>query len=1072
MRRLAVFAFFSVFAVNGFARDLTRYVLILSDPAAAQSRGRVAMEAARVRNVNAHKAVKSELRTRNIAITSETHTLLNAIFVAADSAQLDDLKSIPGVQYVARVPRFHRNLDHAEQLIGVPTGWNLVGGMGNAGAGIKIGIIDTGIESTHPAFHDLTLTPPESFPLCSIATPTQGPAPQTMLDCAQFTNNKIIVARSYVPLVAQGAAASSRPDDYSPRDRTGHGTAVAMAAAGVTNTGPADTITGVAPKAFLGSYKVFGSPGVNDFASADAVIAALEDAFIDGMDIAVLSLGAPSLAGPQDSGQTCGYSAGAPCDPEAAAVQNAVNAGMVVVAAAGNEGDSGLVQPTLGTADSPGDAPNAIAVAATTNSHQWSNLLTVNGIGTIRSLLGGGPSPSDTLNAPLSHTGTVGDPLACNALPAGSLTGTYALVGRGICTFVVKVQNLAAAGAAGAIITNSEGDNSIFVPGSLGGATTIPAAVIGYDDGQNIRAYLAANPQATARMRTILQPFEAGTANQVAAFSSRGPVLGSGALKPDVAAPGTDLYLAAQTYDPNGELYSANGYLVGQGTSFSAPQVAGIAALVKQVNPQFTALQIKSAIVNTATQDVTDNGATASFLATGAGKANAGNAVAANLTANPTSASFGILGAGRLPLTQQILLTNSSASALNVSISLNRRTAENNAHTSIDLPNLIIPAGQSSPINLLLSGTVPSPGIYEGFVLIQGAATTLQIPYLYLVGDGIPANIVSILGDGDDGTVGKAPAEAAIIIKLSDRYGVPIANAPVKFSVVSGGGSLRNQDPSTDIYGLAGASPVLGPVPGTNEYAAAAGGLTTTFTDTARALPTILSKGVVDAAGFQPGVAVAPGSYIAVFGTSLSPVTQTFTTRYLPVSIASVSASFDTPLTSAPGHLYFVTPGQINLQVPWELQGQTSAQMKISVQDSSGNIYNLPLATYSPGIFPIQIGGVNYAAARDQDFKVISPSNPAKQGASIQIYCNGLGPVGNQPATGEPASSTQLSRTLATPTVTIGGFDAPVSFSGLTPTAIGLYQLNVTVPNTGPGTKRVVVTIGGIAGNALNLVVQ
>ena len=184
----------------------------------------------------------------------------------------------------------------------------------------------------------------------------------------------MIVARSYVPLLNSGDPATSTPDDYSPRDRVGHGTATAMAAAGETNTGPSDTITGVAPKAFLGSYKVFGSPGVNDFTSGDAVIEAIEDAFNDGMDIVSMSLGGPALAGPQDSGSTCGLSPGQVCDPEAETVQEAVLQGMVVVVAAGNEGGTrSLSTAALNTVDAPADAPNAIAVTATTNSHGGGN---------------------------------------------------------------------------------------------------------------------------------------------------------------------------------------------------------------------------------------------------------------------------------------------------------------------------------------------------------------------------------------------------------------------------------------------------------------------------------------------------------------------------------------------------------------------------------------------------------------------------------------------------------------------------------------------------------------------------
>src|SRR6185369_13222179 len=107
-------------------------------------------------------------------------------------------------------------------------------------------------------------------------------------------------------------AADSRPDDYSPRDRVGHGTAVASTAAGYSNTGLV-TFSGVAPKAYLGNYKIYGSPEVNDFTTEDVIIQALEDAMKDGMDIVSFSSGAPALTGPTDSGATCGLAAGVPC---------------------------------------------------------------------------------------------------------------------------------------------------------------------------------------------------------------------------------------------------------------------------------------------------------------------------------------------------------------------------------------------------------------------------------------------------------------------------------------------------------------------------------------------------------------------------------------------------------------------------------------------------------------------------------------------------------------------------------------------------------------------------------------
>jgi uncharacterized protein (TIGR03437 family) len=1011
------------------AATLTRYALVLNDPPAAQAGNRDAQEAARLRNIAAHIPVRNALRARGIPVASESHILLNALFVTADDARLPQLQAIPGVRYVARVPRFERTLDRAIQFINVPAAWTSVGGVSNAGAGVKIAIIDSGIESTHPAFQDPGLTPPAGYPVCGIAE-----LPFAALDCTQYTNNKIIVARSYVHMIAKGSgavpAANSRPDDFTPRDHIGHGTAVAMAAAGRTNTGPADTITGVAPKAFLGSYKVFGSPGINDFTSGDAIIAALEDAYYnDGMDIAVLSLGAPALFAPSDSGGTCGAPAGTPCDPEAAAVQNLVNAGMIVVVAAGNEG------PTLASINSPADAPGAIAVGALTNTHNWANQLVVSKPGlsaTYRVLLGGGPAPDPHFLASLSDASTAGDPYACNPLSPGVLTGTYALVLRGTCTFATKVQNLQNAGAAGALIVNNPGDDSVIQPGGLNGVTSIPAALIGYDDGQTLLSQLPAG----AILSPALAPFDVTTGGQVAPFSSLGPSI-TGALKPDTYAVGTDLYLAGQTYDPGGELYTPTGYLVSQGTSFATPQIAGVAALVKQANPKLSPAQIRSAVVDSAS--------------------NAVAAVVANVSASPASASFGVLTAARLPMSVPIQLTNTASAPLSLTLTLDQTPLP-----SLDKSSLTIGAGQSATVNLSVSGTPPAPGLYQGVLTVTGPSSPLKIPYMYVVPSGIPWNLVPLVGNGDTGTAGQPTSEGVVILQLTDRYGVPIANAPVSWSVVAGGGSLLYTDAFTNANGLAGAEPVLGATPGMNDYYAVAGGLTTDFAATGITAPAISTNGVVDAAGFVQGRAVAPGSYIAIFGSNLAPGVQGETTLNLPVSIGPVSVSFDTATASLPGHLEFVAPGQVNVQVPWELQGQTSAQLKVTVQGSPGNLYTLPLAQYAPGIF----------AVVDENGNLVDATHPALQGHNIVIYCNGLGPVSNQPASGDPSPSSPLAQTLTKPTVLFDTQNATVLFSGLTPTSVGLYQINATVPSSGPGVKALSISLGGVSSKPSNILIQ
>ena len=274
---------------------LVDYALVLEDPPVARKvASRAALHGAvaqaqlqRIRS--AQSGVLAELARRKVKVISTAQTLLNAVFVTATREEAAQLAGMPGVVRVVHLPRYKPALDKAVGLVNIPRGRR----RRNGGAGIKIGIIDTGIDQNHPGFQDPSLTPPSGFP--------KGDA--------NYTNNKVIVARSYVAL---DAAVYDTPDDYSPRDHMGHGTAIAMIAAGVQNTGPLATIQGVAPKAFLGNYKIFGSPGVNDYTYAAVLVAALTDAVNDGMDVVTLSLseGDPATYGPLDVDPSCADSSG------------------------------------------------------------------------------------------------------------------------------------------------------------------------------------------------------------------------------------------------------------------------------------------------------------------------------------------------------------------------------------------------------------------------------------------------------------------------------------------------------------------------------------------------------------------------------------------------------------------------------------------------------------------------------------------------------------------------------------------------------------------------------------------
>ena len=1104
MQRRFSLILLSLMAVSAplFAAPKTgSYALVLQDAPAAKARAsKVAppsnrraapeVEAARQQIRQKQSALKSNLKAAGFAVTGSTDTLLNAVFVRADKSDVATLRAMPGVKAVVFLPHMHLQLNAAVNLLDAPNAWNILGGVGSAGAGIKIAIIDTGIDQTHPAFQDPTLSMPTGFPICD-----------TTADCA-FTNNKVIVARSYVALAEAANAVSgesypqySTPDDVSARDRVGHGTAVAMCAGGNTNTGPLGTITGLAPKAYLGNYKVYGSPGIIDFLATEAFLQAMDDAFNDGMDIVSFSSGGPAFSGPLDTGTFCEDELGASeCDVTAYAVETAVSQGMTVVTAAGNSGQSGDIEnsqtsPSYTTVGSPAYAPDSIAVAASGNSHMVDESVQVNGPG-VPSTLQNIPAleddspvpPSGILTATLIDAAKVGDGYACSAFPSNSMTGDIALIERGPvsspCTFAAKLENAESAGAVGVLFFNDGAAGpDVISPDTSESDQGIPAFFIGTSNGQAVKTYV----DSTSGVTVGLDPFTSGftdaiDSNQVTFFSSRGPSLGGG-LKPDVDAPGENIYMAAQSYDPNGELYDPTGYTVADGTSFSTPMVAGIAALVKQYHGSYTPGQIKSAIVNTATADTTDpyvafNGSPSSVLSVGGGKAEATYALQTDVTVEPASLSLGVFGPTTVafaPSTPTLTVTNQSTGSLTLTLSVTRRNPDSATQITLSPATLTLAAGQQRTVTVSFTGSAPAAGIYEGAVNIAGGSQALHVPYLYIMGDGVPAQLYSIAGDEETGTVGMIVPDSVSAFQVIDQYGVPVANLPVAWSA-SAGGSVSNYDSVTNMYGEALATTTLGTTPGSYNFTANISGFTShTFQDAARALPVINSGGVVNAASNAVGNGIAPGSYISLYGVGLADSSGSATTSILPIAINYTSVGFDATNVSVPGALLYVGANQVNVQVPWELAGQSSVQMKVNIEPTIGQLITIPVTTYSPAFFVVN----GIGAAEDLSGNVITASHAAVRGNYISLYGTGLGPVTNQPATGNPALSNPLSNTTTLPTLTVGGQSATVSFAGLAPGYPGLYQLNVQIPTgIAAGTQPVALTINGVAAPVVNLPVQ
>jgi uncharacterized protein (TIGR03437 family) len=272
---------------------------------------------------------------------------------------------------------------------------------------------------------------------------------------------------------------------------------------------------------------------------------------------------------------------------------------------------------------------------------------------------------------------------------------------------------------------------------------------------------------------------------------------------------------------------------------------------------------------------------------------------------------------------------------------------------------------------------------------------------------------------------------------------------------------------------------ILGSTPGPQEFTATVAGMAMPFDGNARIVPAIGSGGIVDAASFTANRALAPGSWISIFGTNMSDVTDgAYSTcpqcsplsQPLPLGLDGVAFSFDTSTLSLPGRFSFVSPGQLNVQVPWELAGQTSAFVKVIVNYTYSALYLLPIAEYSPGFFVINYT-TNEAAALLPNYSLVSSSNPVPRGTPVLLYLNGLGPVNNPPGDGLAVSGA-TSTTTATPTVTIGGQPATVTYSGLAPGLVG-YQVNAVVPSgISAGMQPVVLSIGGVTAKTAYIYVE
>lgn len=682
--------------------------LQLDSPAAQQYRAQLLQQ---------QNAVFSALRRSfpSAKLHRNYQVVFNGIAVALPGVANPEakLRAIPGVAAVYKDLSYEPTMFASIPQIGADQLWasRQIGGQSRAGEGVKIAIIDSGIQHTHPFFNPDGFTYPPGFPKGEAA----------------FTTPKVISARAYFRPDLPPLPGSETP--LPGPDGSSHGTHVAGTAAGVANTtatigGLEQTISGVAPRAYLMNYKVFYQNDSPFSGSAFTVelIAALEDAVADGADVINNSWGSRAETEPF-------------ANPLTLAAEAAVDAGVTVIFSAGNEG------PNENTAGSPGYTDKVITVGAVSSPRTIASgfvdvvapegtpeVLRERPYGTATF----GPPIEDELFGPAPYLplSAIGlSSLACEPAPAGALAGRVALIERGVCPFSAKVYNAQLGGAIAAIIYNSEagGEELVTMAASdYADAVTIPSISVGRSLGLGMTDWYAQHGEAALvqidpRARVIDQ-----SGDVITSFSSRGPTF-QGTLKPDVVAPGENILSSG--YGPGAGEEAHNSYGMASGTSMAAPHVTGAAALLKQIHPNWSPADIKSALMSTATTDVwldEDKTEPAGVLDRGAGRIDLTRAANPGLLFDRQSLSFGEVVS---PHYRVLAVRARNVSGTRQTYTLSGRTTVGDFGITVSPPTLTLAPGATGLFEVAINlppGSAPID--YEGVVELQGGTGTLHLP--------------------------------------------------------------------------------------------------------------------------------------------------------------------------------------------------------------------------------------------------------------------------------------------------------------------------------------------------------
>ncbi|WP_010196950.1 S8 family serine peptidase [Bacillus sp. m3-13] len=622
---------------------------------------------------SARDKVKKEVadRTSKSKVEREYDYVFSGFSLEIPANEIPSLLATPGVKAVypnveytttevVTEEEFTPAMVDSAPFIGSNEAWDL----GFTGEGVKVAIIDTGVDYTHPDlapnfgeylgwdFVDNDADPQE--------TPTGDP---------------------------RGAA-------------TTHGSHVAgtVAANG--------QIKGVAPDATLLAYRVLGPGGSG---STENVVAAIERAVQDGADVMNLSLG---------------NSLNAPDWATSIALDQAMAEGVVAVTSNGNSG------PNNWTVGSPGTSREAISVGATQLPYNVydASIFTSEGVEYPSAKVQGFPSDEALTNLDGEEYEFVYVGLgAPQDFEGKDLEGKIALIIRGAYPFVDKATAAKNAGAVGAIIYNNVVGEMPEVPGMA-----VPTIMLTNEDGLKLQEELAAGNNTVS----FDIEFNQTVGETMAGFSSRGPVVDTWMIKPDVSAPGVNIVSTVPTFDPA----NPHGYGAKQGTSMASPHVAGAVAVILEANPEWGVYEVKSALMNKAEKLIDPaTGEEYAHNSQGAGSIRVVDALQAETLVNPGSYSFGVFDKkkGKQVEKQKFEIQNLSNKAKKYNMEFSFKN-EVGKHVKVKTSkNLRVNPGKTQKVNVnvQVDASKLEPGYYEGHLVVTEGNTEIQVPTILFVGE-------------------------------------------------------------------------------------------------------------------------------------------------------------------------------------------------------------------------------------------------------------------------------------------------------------------------------------------------